>query len=289
MTTTPAEGPTAIHDGVIKRAVEVLERDERVAACWLEGSLARGTADAWSDIDLHVAVSDDSWDSFLNDRRKVVQEFGKLLGYDETSLPWGAQLVLVTIEGPARVDFYIEMVSRLSGALRLEQPLPLFDKGVSESLRVTTYVEPLLRARVAELSNQLFFGGMWPARLSGRKEWGTLFANSLYVVNQFLIPAILIQDSPEHFFRPMFHNERYLGGERRRRVNELVGKLGASFAGIEDSGPDPAAVASAYEVLLTEVWRELRAASAKFQVEYPAETEDAMRAYLRNQLRIFVE
>jgi hypothetical protein len=72
-------------------------------------------------------------------------------------------------------------------------------------------------------------------------------------------------------------------------VNELVGKLGAAFAGIEESGPDPVAVASAYEVLLTEVWQELRAASAKFQVEYPVETEDAMRAYLRDQLRIFVE
>jgi hypothetical protein len=72
-------------------------------------------------------------------------------------------------------------------------------------------------------------------------------------------------------------------------VNELVGKLAACFAGIEGSGPEPAAVAHAYELLLPEVWQELRAASAKFQVEYPAETEDAMRVYLRNELGIFVE
>jgi hypothetical protein len=130
---------------------------------------------------------------------------------------------------------------------------------------------------------------MWPARLSGRKEWGTLFANALYVVNQFLIPAILIQDSPQHFFRPMFHNERYLGAERRRRVNVLVGKIASCFAGIEGSGPDPATVAKAYELLLTEVWQELRAASAKFDVEYPVETQEAMRVYLASELGIFVE
>jgi predicted nucleotidyltransferase len=280
---------TLVHQSVIRRAVDVLDRDERVAACWLEGSFARGTADAWSDIDLHVAVTDDSWDSFFNDRRKVVEEFGRLLGYSETSLPWGAQLVLVTIEGPARVDFYIEKVSRLSGALRLEQPLMLLDNGVSGSLQVTTNVEPLIRTRVAELSNQLFFGAMWPARLSGREEWVTLFGNALYVVTQFLIPALLIQDSPEHFFRPMFHNERFLSAERKRRVNEIVGILASSFTGIEGSGPDPAAVASAYERLLTEVWNELRAASAKYGVEYPEEMEAATRTYLRDQLRIFVE
>jgi hypothetical protein len=197
---------------------------------------------------------------------------------------------MVTIEGPARVDFYVEKVSRLPSALRLEKPLLLFDKaGISGSLSVTTNVEPLIKARVAELSNQLFFGGMWPARLSGRQEWGTLFANALFVVNQFLIPAILIQDSPEHFFRPMFHNERYLSAERRHGVNELASKLAGYFAGIESGAPDRNAVACAYELLLTEVWRELRAASDRFEVDYPVETEKAMREYLRGQLGIFAE
>lgn len=34
------------------------ERDERVRAGWLAGSLARGDGDDWSDIDLHLAVAD---------------------------------------------------------------------------------------------------------------------------------------------------------------------------------------------------------------------------------------
>ena len=32
--------------------------DERIRSVWLEGSLARGIADDWSDLDLHLAVTD---------------------------------------------------------------------------------------------------------------------------------------------------------------------------------------------------------------------------------------
>jgi predicted nucleotidyltransferase len=41
-----------------QRAAGVLERDERVRAVWLTGSLAAGSADAQSDVDLRVAVRD---------------------------------------------------------------------------------------------------------------------------------------------------------------------------------------------------------------------------------------
>src|SRR3954466_11382023 len=39
-------------------------RDERVRAMWLSGSLARGTADGASDLDVLIAISDDAHDAF---------------------------------------------------------------------------------------------------------------------------------------------------------------------------------------------------------------------------------
>lgn len=39
-------------DRLLDRLVASLERDERVVAAWLSGSLGRGTADAWSDVDV---------------------------------------------------------------------------------------------------------------------------------------------------------------------------------------------------------------------------------------------
>src|SRR2546425_6746719 len=54
----PGYGP------LFDRAVEVFSMDDRVRAMWLSGSLARGTADRVSDLDLLVAVSDDAYDDF---------------------------------------------------------------------------------------------------------------------------------------------------------------------------------------------------------------------------------
>jgi len=43
---------------LLSRIVAALPEDERVLAGWLGGSLARGVADDWSDIDLHLAVAE---------------------------------------------------------------------------------------------------------------------------------------------------------------------------------------------------------------------------------------
>jgi predicted nucleotidyltransferase len=52
------------------RAVAVLRADERVRAVWLSGSLARGTADDASDLDLLVAVADEHHEAFATSWRE---------------------------------------------------------------------------------------------------------------------------------------------------------------------------------------------------------------------------
>ena len=49
--------PFAVRRGeMIDRAVAIFSADARFPAGWLEGSLADGSADAHSDIDLHQSV-----------------------------------------------------------------------------------------------------------------------------------------------------------------------------------------------------------------------------------------
>jgi predicted nucleotidyltransferase len=50
-----------------ERARAVLEADERVRSVAVGGSVAAGTADAWSDLDLHVIADADRYDEFLAD------------------------------------------------------------------------------------------------------------------------------------------------------------------------------------------------------------------------------
>jgi Polymerase beta, Nucleotidyltransferase len=56
--------PTREQARLIERCTEVVSRDERIEAAWLAGSFAAGTADEFSDIDLHCAIRDESADWF---------------------------------------------------------------------------------------------------------------------------------------------------------------------------------------------------------------------------------
>ena len=53
--------PIAQVRGVAARVSETLAQDERIRVIWLTGSVARGTADSSSDVDLRIAVTDESY------------------------------------------------------------------------------------------------------------------------------------------------------------------------------------------------------------------------------------
>ena len=55
------------YQSLYERALAVLGGDERVKAVELSGSVGAGTADRWSDLDLHVIAHDDYYDDFLAD------------------------------------------------------------------------------------------------------------------------------------------------------------------------------------------------------------------------------
>ena len=62
---------------LLRRAVEVLQADQRVVAAWLFGSRGRHTPDALSDTDLWVAVEDEHIESFCQERQRYVTQLGQ--------------------------------------------------------------------------------------------------------------------------------------------------------------------------------------------------------------------
>lgn len=72
MAITPAEAlaplPEPYHR-LYDRVLAVCEPDDRIRGLWLSGSLARGSADAGSDLDLLVALDDDVYEDFVGDWR----------------------------------------------------------------------------------------------------------------------------------------------------------------------------------------------------------------------------
>ena len=278
----PSTTEIKAQEAVIREAGEAFSADERILACWLEGSFAGGTADAWSDVDLHVAVADSHWDGVLAERLAGIGRIRPVLGFVETPLPWGARLFSLNLSGPVRLDLFLEKQSGLASAPRRKPPLVLFDHGgLTESLRVNWDREMIIRLQLMQLLQVFFFGCGWPVRLSGREEWGTLLMNALDVVYQFLVPAMLIQDHAVDFVRPKYHNERHLSPERRCEVDALVEQIRASFAGLATGEPDETLVARAHKALIGALWREIRRACEKHGVPYPEEAEREMREYYR--------
>jgi predicted nucleotidyltransferase len=64
------------HQVVTNRFIAACQADERVVAAFLGGSYARGTADAYSDLDLYLVTTDEAYEDFFAGR----QAFLRLLG-----------------------------------------------------------------------------------------------------------------------------------------------------------------------------------------------------------------
>lgn len=271
----------------ITRAHEVLEADERVLALWLEGSFAGATADPWSDVDLHVAIDDASWDAFLADRHALIGRVAPVVSSVPSKMPWGAELIAANVAGGLRLDLYSEKRSLIGGAIRRETPRILFDRaGIAEELRVNWPAEALARMRLEEIVRVFFYGSTFPVRLAGREEWGSLLHNALLVVFQFLVPAMLIRDDRGHFFRPQLHNERHLSPERRREIDALIAEIVVAF---NAAPPERDAATAAHERLIGVTWRELRAACDQLGVSYPEDAERTMRDYYAREMGWTIE
>lgn len=283
---------TEAQQAAIARARTVLEADARVRAAWLQGSFARGDADAWSDIDCYAAVANEAFEEFVNEQRDVLEHIAPIVG--ELRVPLGAtRLIAATLdtpEGLVRFDFFAEPVSQ-AGSPRQMAPLILFDR---DGLATRFAIQPLatpeaLRRRVETMVSGYFFGAMWPVRLAGRETPGTMLLNALSVVYGFIVPAILVCTRPEEAFRELLHVEHWLAREDRERVDALVAELHRAFAGVGEHEMDGAALAAAHARLVGTCLLELRRACDATGVEWPARSEAAYRAWYRRELGVELE
>lgn len=262
----------------IDRTIEEFERDPRVLAVWLEGSLAQSDGDPYSDVDLHVAVPDGDFEAFAADTERLLGRLGELISYVPVPVH-GATLLPATVAsptGPVRVDLMVEQRSRVPASPRRHDVGARFllDRDGIEAARqeapdatfdAAGYLDGIMRT--------FFFGALWPWRMTGRGDWTALLWNDVTVLQQFVVPAMLIADGSPEFHRELTTRPRFLGASRRRELEAFQGDLLRAFHGIDEFGPDPAALASLHARMLALVFRSFREASAAAAVEYPAAAE----------------
>src|SRR3990172_12061263 len=60
---------------LVKKFANLCEAEERILAAFLGGSLAAGTADEWSDLDLYIVVEAAQYESFFKARRQFLGQW----------------------------------------------------------------------------------------------------------------------------------------------------------------------------------------------------------------------
>jgi hypothetical protein len=101
-----------------------LTSDDRIRGLFLSGSFGKGTADAWSDVDLLAVVPAEHHEALAADWRKTLETITPIVHFNR--LPWALVLNAVT-DGWLRVDLDVEAPDRLQGRAQ-DKLKPLIDR-----------------------------------------------------------------------------------------------------------------------------------------------------------------
>jgi hypothetical protein len=272
---------------VIERARAAFADDPNVLAAWIEGSIARGTEDAASDIDLHLAVADEAFQTF-GTPADVLARIGRPLGYLEGALP-GIRLLPAALAGPVRLDLYLERRSQVASVARHPGREMLFDNDhIEHDIASSPAVVYDPRQQLQQLMHGYWFGAMWPGRFILRGDWGGLFMNATNVVYQFIVPALLIADGSPEFYREQYARSRFLAPHRSEAIRRLLEEAALAFRGIGDDGPDLDAVKVFHAHLMAAIWSAFREACATAGLDYDAAAEAEYRGYYAREFGIEV-
>jgi predicted nucleotidyltransferase len=100
-----------MHQEYLKAFVDKADSDGRILAVWLEGSFAKGTADRYSDIDIHLLVAEEDNQAFQQGLESWLSDIQSLVLFRET-FP-GQMITCITTAG-LRLDVWLHPADTIS-------------------------------------------------------------------------------------------------------------------------------------------------------------------------------
>jgi hypothetical protein len=128
------------YQNVLNRFVEVCRADERVTAAFLVGSYAKGTADAFSDIDFYLFTADKAHEEFCNGRAAFIHRLGNPVFVEDFDIP--NTIFFIFPEG-AEGELLIGRASELSHLLHEPYRVLLDKKNLLAETAFTHDQEPV--------------------------------------------------------------------------------------------------------------------------------------------------
>jgi predicted nucleotidyltransferase len=264
-------------DALIRNLVAEAERDQRILAVWLQGSLADGTGDEYSDIDAYLAVADESFDAVAGERSRIAESLGRVLV--EMDSPW-LRAGHYLFDGLLKLDLFLEPASTVDSRERAAVRV-LFDRGgVAPRLRIgsTGRLEEVRRRVEVALLGTLQ-GAAWPVRLLGRDQWTTLAFAELFVINDSIALLMAAQLDPSYVLRNRFSLPRLLWADQASELDRLASGVMTAIDARDRTGTIEAQLE-----IVDALFLEGRRACETLEIVYPLDRqrEQAIRqSYLR--------
>jgi hypothetical protein len=267
-------------EALVERLIDVAKADRRIVGAWLQGSLARGDYDAYSDVDAYFAVEDAAFDGVWNERAALLAQIARPFAWSDATTP-GLKAIHALLEGGIKLDLYFEPASRLEQQKRPAVYVLHDCAGCTPRLH-TGFEAPIgaiaqVLSIIVRMTRQ---GATWPLRLLHRDQWSTLAMMELDLINAQVAQLMAVQRDPTNFYMNPYSYYRLLSAEQQTEIDRLTHR--ALFAVTHRDGTALKEVhLEVYDALV----REGRAACAILGAHYPiGETEERdLRAHLERE------
>ena len=244
------------------RATAVFEADGRVRAMWLHGALARGAADAASDLDISVAIADDGFAASWRDWLAAITP-------TLTARPLAAGSFYALTPSCERFDVIAEPVGKLP-ATSLTRRLVVFDRDGLDKLIPPPVDPPPDPAVITYLIEEtLRQAANFPTVLV-RDDW-LLGVVAVQQVQMFLYQLFAESNKPAPPTGPKQWSFKLTSSQRQ------------VLSGLPAAAPSPDSVLAARAATFAVFFREAPPIAARNGIPWPSRLEQAVRDYLREQ------
>ena len=275
-----AQEMVARREALLDRLIAVSKADSRIVAVWLQGSLARGDHDAYSDVDAYLAIDDAAFEAVWSERAALLSKIARPFAWSDATTP-GLRAIHSLLEGGIKLDLFFEPASKLEQQKR--PAVYVLHDGANCTPRLLTGFEAPTDAIayvlgiIIRMTRQ---GATWPLRLLHRDQWSTLAMMELDLINAQVAQLMAIQRDPTHFYMNPFSFYRLLDAAQQAEIDRLT--RSALFA---VSHRDSTALKEVHLDVYDALIREGRAACAALGAPYPiGEVEERdLRAHIARE------
>jgi hypothetical protein len=269
--------PFAVRRGeLIDRAIAIFSADTRFPAGWLEGSLADGSADLYSDIDLHLSVVESAWDEVWNGRRRVIERIAPILASLDIMGVFGVGCLMA---GPAKLDVFFEREGGLASRPRIAVKRLWGAAEIYERFKIGDDLgDPAIKHALESNVLGMLQGATWPVRILARGQIETFLFCEILLVETAVVPLMLLETDRRAFHRNMFTRAKLLPAAQRDECAQLVERIETSVR-----NSDRAAMRDVHIELFQKLCHLARTAFARYGLEFPPSVETQMVEFYKRE------